>query len=117
MLSGCAIMVAPFGSPSTNFYIAAGVGFNLFVSVQQASPLVLDYVIKEDRGKALSYATMGVSLGVIISLNGVFNLIKDIDPLIGWSIMGGLYIFFGFIMFIIIREPVDLEKKTTSVCF
>lgn len=80
------------------------------------NPLVMDYVIKEDRGKAFSYATMGVSLGVIVSLNGVFHFIKDIDPLIGWSIMGGLYILFGFILLSMIREPVDIEKNTDTIC-
>lgn len=60
---------------------------------------------------------MGVSLGVIVGLNGVFRFIKDIDPLIGWSIMGGLYIIFGFILLAIIREPVDVEKKTEGICF
>jgi hypothetical protein len=60
---------------------------------------------------------MGVSLGVIVGLNGVFHFIKDIDPLIGWSIMAGLYILFAFILLAIIREPVDIEKKTEGICY
>jgi len=59
---------------------------------------------------------MGVSLGVIVSLNGLFNSIKDLDPIIGWGVMGGLYIMFAFILLAIIREPVDIEKKTTGIC-
>lgn len=59
---------------------------------------------------------MGVSLGVIVSLNGLFYFIKDMDPLVGWGIMGGLYILFAFILLAIIREPVDIEKKTDGIC-
>jgi hypothetical protein len=66
-------------------------------------------VIKEDRGKAISLGVMGLSLGVIVSLQGLFNLTKDMDPLLAWSIMGGLLIFFSFIMYVSVREPVDIE--------
>ena len=59
---------------------------------------------------------MGTVLGTIVSLNGLFNLIKDIDPMIGWGIMGGLSIIFALILFTMIREPVDIEKKADGVC-
>ena len=59
---------------------------------------------------------MGTTLGIIVSLNGLFNLIKDIDPMIGWSIMGGLYLIFAIILFTMIREPVDIEEKSDGFC-
>ena len=77
----------------------------------------MDYVIKEDRGKAISYTIMGVSLGVIVGLNGVLYFVRGLDPLLGWSIMGGLYVLFSFILLGIIKEPVDIEKKTEGICF
>ena len=69
----------------------------------------MDYVIKEDRGKAISYTIMGITLGVIVSLNVVFTLIKNLDPTLGWGIMGGLYVLFAFILLSIIKEPVDID--------
>ena len=60
---------------------------------------------------------MGLTLGIVVSLNGLFQFIRNIDPLIGWSIMGGLYIAIAFILLIIIKEPVDIEKNTNSIGF
>jgi len=31
--------------------------------------------------------------------------------------MGGLYLVFAFILLIIVKEPVDVEKKTEGICF
>jgi hypothetical protein len=44
--TGLSLFIFPLGSPDLKIYIAAGVMFNLFVSIQQCAPLVMDYVIK-----------------------------------------------------------------------
>jgi len=76
----------------------------------------MDYVIKQDRGKAAAIIITALSLGVITSFQVLFRFIKDIDAEIAWSIMGGLMIFFSIIYFTIIKEPVDIEKNTNSLC-
>jgi MFS family permease len=75
----------------------------------------MDYVIKADRGKAYGYTVMGVCIGVLLSLNALYAFTRKLDPLISWSIMGSLYVFIGIICIICIREPVDIEKKESSV--
>ena len=49
-------------------YVLVGCLFNIGTASIGNNPLILDYVIKEDRGKAISVYTMGLSLGVIVSL-------------------------------------------------
>jgi hypothetical protein len=93
-----------------------GVFFFLFTSIQEDNPLIMDYVIKEDRGKAFGYTIMGVCAGILLSLNFLYEFTRKLDPLLSWSIMGGIYVFTGVICMIFIREPVDIEKKEETVC-
>tara|TARA_B110000285_G_scaffold194551_1_gene224269 strand:+ start:266 stop:481 length:216 start_codon:yes stop_codon:yes gene_type:complete len=52
MVAGAMLIVTPLSAPNQGLYIACGVIFFLFASVQEDNPLIMDYVIKEDRGKA-----------------------------------------------------------------
>jgi hypothetical protein len=59
---------------------------------------------------------MGLSLGFILSFDVIFPLLRNLDPLIGWSILGGIYITFSVILAFLIREPPDIEKNTDPIC-
>ena len=66
--TGCSLFLFPIGAPKLYLYVIAGCLFNLGTAAINNNPLILDYVIKEDRGKAISLSIMGISLGVIVSL-------------------------------------------------
>mgnify|MGYP006120353117 CR=1 FL=1 len=68
----------------------------------------MDYVIKHDRGKATALCIMALSLGIVVALQVLFRLIKNIDAFIAWSIMGGIMITNSIILFQIIKEPIDI---------
>ena len=76
----------------------------------------MDYVIKQDRGKAIALSIVGVSLGTITSLQVLFRFIKDLEVYTAWSIMSGTLIFFSFGLAIIVKEPVDIEKSPDRIC-
>lgn len=59
---------------------------------------------------------MGVCAGILMSFNVLYVYTRKLDPLISWSILGGIYVFTGAICFMFIREPVDIEKKEGTVC-
>jgi hypothetical protein len=77
----------------------------LFADPIVNNPLVLDYVVKEDRGAAVSLTLMGLSLGVILSLSVLFEVLKDLDPSVSWTIMSVMFISLGIVLLFILKEP------------
>ena len=78
--------------------------------------MIKDYVIKNDRGKATALCIMALSLGIVVALQVLFRLIKDIDAFIAWGVMGGIMIMSSIILLKIIKEPVDIEKSSDGIC-
>ena len=53
--SGFMLVFYPIVAPNTTLFYIVACMFNLFADPISNNPLVLDYVIKEDRGAALSF--------------------------------------------------------------
>lgn len=64
--------------------------------ILQSSPLVQDYVEKESMAKANSFGMMGLSLGVIVSLAGLFELTLSMNPRYAWGLLSTIMILFSF---------------------
>ena len=110
-LSGLCILSMPLGAPRQWVYIVGNCLFNFVLSPIRASPLVLDYVTKQSRGTAISFGTMGFSIGVILSLSVVFEFTKDLDPRYSWGTMSASLVIFSFALLAMIDEPRILKQK------
>ena len=117
IVGGIILVLFPIAAPSEGLYIACGVVFFLFTSLVEDNPLIMDYVIKEDRGKAFSSTIMGLSVGVLLSFNVLYEFTRNLDPMISWSILGGIYFMTGVMGLTFIKEPVDIDKKEGTLCF
>ena len=60
-------MLYPLGAPHLWILVTGGSLFGLGLDLIGANTLVVDYVEKKDRVKALSLSMMGVCAGVILS--------------------------------------------------
>ena len=67
--------------------------------------MILDYVCEESQGTAISFGLMGLSIGIITSLNVLFEFTKDLDPIYSWSAISILSILFAFVLAFMISEP------------
>ena len=65
---GISLLLYPLGAPKQIFFIIAGCSMNVFRAPLKNSPLVNDYVVKESRGRAISFGYMGWTIAVIVSL-------------------------------------------------
>lgn len=48
---------------------------------------------------------MGLSLGVIMCLSVLFQLTKNLDPMVSWGIMSIIQILFSISLLYIVKEP------------
>jgi MFS family permease len=61
------IYLTPLTAPNVNMYIAVSILEGMFTSYLLISPLIQDYVEIESRGKALSFAMLGITTGMILA--------------------------------------------------
>lgn len=72
-------------------------------------PLTNDYVKKESRGTAVSFNSLAVVLGEIISIGVLFQFTKNLDFKIAFAIAGASILVQGVIAQILLKEP-DMQK-------
>ena len=87
IISGFVLILYPIVAPNHSLYIFCSTIFTLVISPISNNPLIQDYVVKESRGKAVSFSMMGLSMGVIMSLSVLFQFTKDMDPISSWGLM------------------------------
>ena len=83
------------------------------------NPLINDYVENVSMGKANSLSLMGSATGTIISLSGLFNLTKNMEPRHGWGLISCLTVIFALISLFVVVEPKEIfdenKKEKTGV--
>lgn len=72
VLSGCMFVIFPYVSPNETLYYTCACVYTLFVTPINSNPLIQDYIQVESRGAAVGMSMMGLTLGVIVSLSGLF---------------------------------------------
>jgi MFS family permease len=110
-IGGICLFLNPIVSPNIYIFVLLSVFFDIGTTPIGLNTLILDYVAKKDRGKAIAYNTMAVSVGVIVSMQVLFNFTKDIDPLLSWGIIGAMMVFTGILMYFTVDEPKDIKEK------
>jgi len=73
------LFMLPYAAPNVwpNLYIIRAL-FAVFATVGVCSPLINDYVVKEDRGKANAFQNSGVIFGELFNLFVLLKLTKDL---------------------------------------
>jgi len=71
----------------------------------------MDYVCKESLGSAISMRLMAVNIGLLFSTWVLWPLVKKLDPIIGWGIMGAMFAGFGLSCFCIVSDLKDLKAE------
>ena len=108
--AGASLMLYPLGAPHLWILVTGGSLFGLGLDLIGANTLVVDYVEKKDRGKALSLSMMGVCAGVILSNQVLLEFTRDLDPLLAWAIMAGMMVAFSISMLLTLSEPQNRQK-------
>jgi len=109
--AGFGLMFYPLGAPHLWILVTGVCLFRLGADLIGANTLIIDYVEKKSRAKALSFSFMGVCAGVVLSNLVLVHFTRDLDPLITWSIMSGMMIAFSITMFLTLSEPKNRVKR------
>ena len=102
IISGCMFVIFPLVAPDKDVYYVVACLFTLMITPINNNPLVQDYVQVESRGTAVSLSMMGLALGIIVSLSVLFQLTKNLDPVVSWGIMTVIQVSFGIGVFFMI---------------
>jgi len=108
---GVSMIGYPLSAPSKTWFLVSTCFFFTFMSPIGDNPLIMDYVCKESRGRAISIGIMGVSLGIVLSLNVIFKYTVEINPLISWGIMGVILCAFAISLLFIVQEPKNFKEN------
>lgn len=93
------------------------VSFYTFMAspILQSSPLMQDYVEKESMAKANSFSMMGLSLGVMVSLAGLFELTLNMNPRYAWGMISTIMIIFAFSSLYLVSDTYAVSDSKDSV--
>ena len=87
--------------------------YTFFISsVITNNPLINDYVENVSMGKANSFGLMGSATGTIISLSGLFELTKQMEPRHAWGLISCLTVIFALISLFVVVEPKEVFNNT-----
>ena len=112
LIMGFILVLPPIVAPNQTLYIICMSCFTLFAAPTGSAPLVQDYVIIEDMGKANALGLMGSSGGVVVSLQVLYSITAKIDPALAWGTCSIILILFALLSLFIVAEPVDkIESK------
>ena len=77
-----------------------------------SNPFINDYVTVQSRGIATGFQTIGLTLGNLLSVGGLFTLTEMIDnKVIAYGILSVLQIIWAVLVYFMISEPVILNDK------
>jgi len=110
MFGGFAIFLYVLASPSHTGYIFADILLSMSFSPLADSPLVMDYAMKESTAKLLAWRLKGVCVGSLLSTDALLTLTVNWDPLWSFGLMAMIFVGFGLLSFVIIREPPHASK-------
>ena len=91
LVGAVATLMIPLVSPSVIGYDFARILFIQTMVVMLSNPFINDYVTVQSRGLATGFQTIGLTVGNLISVGGLFTLTEMIDnKVVSYSILAGL---------------------------
>jgi hypothetical protein len=74
--------------------------------------LIIDYVVKEYRGRAIALSNMGIIVGDLLNFVVLMNIVKTMGEYNKFLTFTLTLAAFAVILFILIKEPIiDIEDK------
>lgn len=98
----------PFTAPSVPLFAIVYSLMNIVVTPATTVPLNQDYIEKQSLGKASSLSLVGMNIGSVLGLQGVLNLIKDLDYKMSFGLCGGAIVIWAICTLFLVIEPPDL---------
>ena len=112
LLGAISTLMIPVVSPSIIGYDIARVIFSQTLVITLSNPFINDYVTVQSRGIATGFQTIGLTVGNLISVGGIFTLTEMLDKkVISYGIMGLMQVIWAVLVFFMITEPVILNDK------
>jgi len=91
LIGAVATIMIPLASPSVIGYDIARIFFLLTLTVMLSNPFINDYVTVQSRGLATGFQTIGLTVGNLISVTGLFRLTEMLNnKLLAYSILAAL---------------------------
>jgi MFS family permease len=112
MIGAVATILIPVVSPSVPAYDVVRILFIQTCVVMLSNPFINDYVTVQSRGVATGFQTIGLTVGNLISVGGLFTLTEMIDNKIySYAIMAFLQLVWAVLVYFMITEPTIYNEK------
>lgn len=112
VLGALSTIAVPLVSPSIVGFDCARVIFVQTMVIMLSNPFINDYVTVQSRGIATGFQTIGLTVGNLVSVGGMFTLTEKINnKVISYGILGALQLVWAVLVFFMISEPVILNEK------
>ena len=112
VLGAITTLMIPVVAPSIVGYDIFRVIFIQTMVIALSNPFINDYVTVQSRGIATGFQTLGLTVGNLISVGGLFTLTEMIDnKLFSYGILAVLQLIWAVLVFFMISEPVILNDK------
>ena len=119
-MSGC-ISILPWIETVYPGLLMNSIILSFSTSAIVSAPLVADYVVPSNHGKAIAILGLGACFGNITSVFVLLSITKYIDSKLAYCLVGSLFMIFSFYMFFTIKEVKNedetldtLSKKKSS---
>ena len=112
LLGAISTIMIPLVSPSILGYDLARIIFCQTLVIVLSNPFINDYVTVQSRGIATGFQTIGLTVGNLISVGGIFTLTEMLDnKVISYGIMALMQVIWAVLVYLMITEPVILNDK------
>lgn len=108
------LFLLPRTAPNVPFLVCVRALIQLFGSICLSHPLIMDYVKKESRGKAIALASLGVMSGEVFGMAVLFGYSKQMEANQAFFITS-IVIFVMAIPFVYIVTDLEIKQKKVIV--
>ncbi len=106
IIGAISTILIPIVSPNVLLYDIARVIFVQTLVVMLSNPFINDYVTVQSRGIATGFQMLGLTVGNLLSVGGLFTITGLIeDKIIAYGILAALQLLWAVLMYLMISEP------------
>lgn len=95
----------PYTAPSYSLLVLCRCGIGITMAPPLSNPLVSDYIMKKQRGKAVALSNIGIILGEVVSMGVLFNLTKAMGYQDAFYVSAISCATSGFLFLFIVKDP------------
>lgn len=112
LIGAISTFLIPVVSPSVISYNIVRVIYVQTLVVMLSNPFINDYVTVQSRGIATGFQMIGLTMGNLISVGGLFTITSLIDDkVIAYGIVAGLQVVWAILVYFMISEPNIRNEK------